>query len=355
MTMADSVKNILSRIGGCNRPLADELAKLPELGKFKTDSSRLALATLCRIYRFAPRRFDRVFSHMNAIGLPESRRYCTPLQALLWMLQDNKLRRSGRLLGLRIDDTGDDNGRLRPSPAASQHISLAGNNATGNGPAYTLIKILDAAWNGETALMSGTTIHGIINRIRDDEEEENYALLVKRRSDAQLQSYIMEDYLKKRQMFHEADWPIIETAIDRSRWKQFYTVADRLNSPALVSYYIDNYFSFRKTPASGVYFTFFESKAQCTDAAYFAQFMLRRAGYRTFMRSVKWSEDPWDGLHTGSGVILDDGGYLLVSNYTGINGISGPYHTVEDLDEKLACDRTLIGRKWGAYYPPRYY
>jgi hypothetical protein len=58
------------------------------------------------------------------------------------------------------------------------------------------------------------------------------------------------------------------------------------------------------------------------DAVYFAQFMLERTGYKTFMRSVKWDADPWDGLHTGPGIILGDGCYLLVYSYTGINSMS---------------------------------
>ena len=165
----------------------------------------------------------------------------------------------------------------------------------------------------------------------------------------------MDDFLKKREIFDVNDWQQIETAIDQSRWKTFHTVADRLNSPELVSYYINKKFSFRKIPASGVYFTFYDKKAQCTDAAYFAQFMLRRAGYKTFMRSVKWDDDPWDGLHTGAGIILEDGRYLLVSNYTGINSMSGPFSSLESLDQKLSCGRKIINRKWGAYYPPRYY
>lgn len=46
-------------------------------------------------------------------------------------------------------------------------------------------------------------------------------------------------------------------------------------------------FYFRKTPAGGAYFVFFNKRAHCTDTAYFTEFMLKRAGYDTFMRSVK--------------------------------------------------------------------
>lgn len=170
-------------------------------------------------------------------------------------------------------------------------------------------------------------------------------MLVKRHTDRQLQNYIMDDFQRKKEVFTFSDWETIEKAIEQSRWKLFYTVADRLNSPELISYYINKNFFFRKTPANGVFFTFFDKKTQCTDAAYFAQFMLDRAGYKTFMRSVKWDEDPWDGLHTGAGIILDDGRYLLISNYTGINSISGPFTDIESLDRKLSCDNKIIGCK----------
>jgi hypothetical protein len=73
------------------------------------------------------------------------------------------------------------------------------------------------------------------------------------------------------------------------------------------------------------------------------------------MRSVKWDEDPWDGLHTGAGIILDDGRYLIVSNYTGINSVSGPFSDIDNLDQALACNREIIHSQWGAYYPPRHY
>ena len=161
--------------------------------------------------------------------------------------------------------------------------------------------------------------------------------------------------MTKKEIFSVNDWKAIEKAVEQSRWKLFQTVADRLNSPELISYYMNKYFYFRKTPAHGVYFTFFQKTAQCTDAAYFAQFMLARAGYQTFMRSVKWDEDPWDGLHTGAGIILDDGRYQLVANYTGINSLSGPFADIDDMDQTLSCNRKIIGSKWGAYYPPRYY
>ena len=48
--------------------------------------------------------------------------------------------------------------------------------------------------------------------------------------------------------------------------------------------------------------------------------------------------------------------YQLVSNYTGVNAVTGgPYTDIDSLDEKLSGGRKLIHSKWGAYYPPRYF
>ena len=355
MKNTPSIKDGLSQIGRLNPHLADELAKIPEIRKGQTRSSRLALHTLLALYRLAPDRFDRMFACMDTIGLPAHRNFCTPLQALFWMVQDRRLEASGLLLGLNIVQTAGPDGGCRIGMRPDPDDGWTGTPSTGTGPAYTLEKVLDAAWNDETVLMLGPVIREIIQRLTTAAEAEEYAVLAKRHSTRQLQGYIMDDFLRKKEVFNTSDWGTIQTALKQSRWKRFYTVADRLNSPELISYYINNFFSFRKTPASGVYCTFFKKTAQCTGAAYFAQFMLKRAGYRTFLRSVKWDEDPWDGLHTGSGIILEDGRYLLVANYTGINAMDGPFDDIESLDRRLSCNRRIIGSKWGAYFPPRYF
>ncbi|MCG8619218.1 MAG: hypothetical protein MI802_23600 [Desulfobacterales bacterium] len=344
--MTPSIQKSLFKIGEMNRNLAKELGRLPELSEFKTDRSRNALENLRRIYVYSPDRFDSLFDAMDKEGLKAVRPFCTPLQGLFWMVQDGKLGRTGAILGLEISrnaKVGEDGGRelrfKRREPP----------------PDYSLAGILNDSWNGEAESALTRNIHLIINKIKTRAGTDEYAHLTGKRSRKQLAGYVMDDYLRQKEMFDAGDWDTIAKAVARSRWKCFYTVADRLNSPELINYYINRYFFFRKTPSSGVYFTFLEKKAQCTDAAYFTVFMLARAGYNTFIRSVKWDEDPWDGLHTGAGIILDNGTYLLVSNYTGINAISGPFDQVAALDRRIAGDRDIIHSQWGAYYPPRYF
>lgn len=342
--MSPTIKQSLTRIGEMNQNLASELRRLPELSVFETEDSRMALENLRRIYEFSPGRFNTLFNLMDAEGLKGSRKYCTPLQGLFWMIQDGKLDRTVALLGLRI--TCNEGIDYRPKLEAMPNDLV---------PEYRLSSILDEAWNGEAESKLSVNIQEIIDKIQTRSGVEEYALLKGRHSTQQLVGYVMDDYIKKKEMFDTQDWPTIQGALDQSRWKKFSTVADRLNSPEVINYYINRYFFFRKTPSSGVYFTFLDRKAQCTDAAYFTVFMLDRAGYKTFIRSVKWDENPWDGLHTGAGIILNNGSYLLVSNYTGINAISGPFEQVSAMDRKITGNRGIIHSQWGAYYPPRYY
>jgi len=83
-------KVILNQISSRNNLLAIELGKLPELQDGVTNREKQALETLLDLYQNNPRTFDDAFSQMYQIGLPEVRRYCSPLQALFWLLEANE-------------------------------------------------------------------------------------------------------------------------------------------------------------------------------------------------------------------------------------------------------------------------
>ena len=117
--------------------LADELAKLPEIRKLRTESSRLALSNLLKIYRFAPGEFDQMFNAMDKIGIPACRKYCSPLQALLWLIQDEKLSASGMLFGLEIEKITDEKGICRPHLISVLESPNGKTNSTGLDRHYT--------------------------------------------------------------------------------------------------------------------------------------------------------------------------------------------------------------------------
>lgn len=74
-----------------NPLLAVEMGKLPEIQDGISESESSALNRIADIYNTNPEHFDSVFKEMYKVGLPNVRRYCSPLQALFWMAEDGKL------------------------------------------------------------------------------------------------------------------------------------------------------------------------------------------------------------------------------------------------------------------------
>ena len=81
----DSFKEIIEN----NALLAKEIGKLPDIQDGISSDEMIALKRLDRIYNENPIHFDGYFDTMYQIGLPEVRKYCSPLQALFWLLQQN--------------------------------------------------------------------------------------------------------------------------------------------------------------------------------------------------------------------------------------------------------------------------
>ena len=141
MEYAISIDSNLINLGFLNRHLADEVAKLPEIRKFRTFSSCLALSNLIKIYQFSPDGFDRIFESMDEIGMPRYRNYCAPLQALFWLIQDEKISTFGRLLGLNINKRTDERGNCRPYLIPEREFKKVQDDSTMFGQNHTLDSI----------------------------------------------------------------------------------------------------------------------------------------------------------------------------------------------------------------------
>lgn len=83
----DSYTDSLKEIKESNALLAKEIGKLPDIHDGISSDEMMALKRLDRIYNENPIHFDEYFDKMYQIGLPEVRKYCSPLQALFWLLQ----------------------------------------------------------------------------------------------------------------------------------------------------------------------------------------------------------------------------------------------------------------------------
>jgi hypothetical protein len=143
---------------------------------------------------------------------------------------------SGKLLGLIVESRIDKNGNCRPHLISILESPKKKNDSTVFDQHDTFEKTLDVAWNDERLMMQRSNIQQVIKRNQTQAEVEEYALLLKRHDDLQLQNYTMDDYLRKRKIFDINDWQQIENPVDQSRWKLFNTVADRCNPPELISY-----------------------------------------------------------------------------------------------------------------------
>ncbi|MCJ7773634.1 MAG: hypothetical protein MUP22_10945, partial [Desulfobacterales bacterium] len=123
-----------------NNPLlAKEIKKLPELQDGLSDNDLVALERISELYEQNNELFDKVFLEMYEIGLPGVRRYCTPLQALFWLVQDNKM---------------------------DQAISILLN--------YSLSDMLDVAWNFDQPIFTDQNLKLIVSNIKDQKLREEY-------------------------------------------------------------------------------------------------------------------------------------------------------------------------------------
>jgi hypothetical protein len=73
-----------------NKILAEELGKLPEIQDGISEKDTVALEKIIELYNDDPVSFEAAFNEMFKIGIPKVRKYCTPLQALYWMIEDGK-------------------------------------------------------------------------------------------------------------------------------------------------------------------------------------------------------------------------------------------------------------------------
>ncbi len=75
-----------------NNPLlAKELGKIPEIQDGISDDDVMVLEEIVKLYRNNHKAFDKAFEQMYQVGKPEVRKYCSPLQAVYWLIEDGKI------------------------------------------------------------------------------------------------------------------------------------------------------------------------------------------------------------------------------------------------------------------------
>jgi len=210
----EPVQIAFQRLYALNHNLAIEIGRLPKFQDEVEENELLSLNRFTELIENITPEHEANLDLLLKVGLPEYRRYCTPLQAIMWLLEKK---------------------------SDKQPLQ------------YSLYELLDQSW----------------------------------------------DFSEK------------------SRWKDYKEVTDRLNSPELVNYYERVQFVYkskkgRKDANKGAPKKLFATKiGNCVDHSAFDAYCLKKGGYRTSIKNVHPSSR---GYHTvcvfkvnGNKYYLDNG------------------------------------------------
>ncbi len=81
----------LTELAQKNPLIVKELGKLPELQDGVSETDVNILRNIVKLYNNDPSNFEIVFNEMYKVGLPEVRKYCSPLQAVYWLIKNGKI------------------------------------------------------------------------------------------------------------------------------------------------------------------------------------------------------------------------------------------------------------------------
>jgi hypothetical protein len=290
-----AARKTLEEISLSNRLLAIELGKLPEFQQSIKDDDLDALKKLLSIYSTNQIDFDKFVDQIYYIGEPEIRRFNAPLQALFWLVKDEKL--------------GDINYIIRD---------------------FCLKELLEKSW----VLLHTEHLHRwrwrsiqarkLFDSCRDENLKRKIEVFFYKNRGAT--DYIIslaeqhpDGFAHKFQSFNN------DLLLQQKRWNNFKTVADRVNAPELVHYYILRNFNFAPNLPLKPEETFFKKSGDSHALALLGELFLKKNGYKTFIRNVRISESPCVTGHSGSGIVLENGKYLLVVDFPKGKQISGPF------------------------------
>lgn len=296
-----SARKILQEISLSNRSLAIELGKLPEFQQSIKDEDLDALKKFFSLYRTYQIDFDRFFEQIYFIGKPEIRSFNAPLQALFWLAKDEKI--------------GDITTIIRD---------------------FYLEELLEKSW----VLLHTEHLHRwqwrsiqarkLFDSCRDESLKRKIEVFFYKNRGAtdyiiSLGEQYPDRFAHKYQSFNN------NRLLHQARWNNFRTVVNRINSPELVHYYIVKNFIFEPNLSLKPEKTFFEKSGNSHALAFLGELLLKKNGYDTFIRKVKIVDSPCATEHSGSGIILENGKYLLVVDFPGGKQISGPFdlHTLD--------------------------
>ena len=294
--LAGSYSEKLNQLKYENPLLAEELKKLPELQDGISDAESKAIEKLLDLYFQETESFNSSFELMYQIGKPEVRKYCTPLQALFWMAEDNNI---------LIND----------------HVSE-----------YSLAKLLENAWK---QMFSNNQLLQIIEGTKS-ERIKNKIIQYNQNGDLEgATEYILRKYNNRPESFKMSAKQIIFNG--PPRWNDPKAIIDRLNAPELLDFYINRNIEYKfvigcvhRSPSRIIKYRY----GDCDDLAYFGKKALSKSGYDVFGRIVG---DRNISCHIGLVIRFEDESYVLAVDFRSDshNHMSGPYKTLLEVDQSL--------------------
>ena len=282
--------------------LIEETRQLPMIRDGLNAKDVAVLNDLAELINEDRKQFSDVFREMYQVGIPGKRDHNTPLETLCFLLEDGKYEDARTV----IDD-------------------------------YSIDHLLARGWFKERELLSGSDAERIVSHIKDTQKRENYRQLFHRVDNAQFLEYVKDDAgsnLFDKNIKYVLDE--ISSRKQRYRWKDFYIVALRLNSPKLTQYYVNSRFNYNfqknrvpQTPKE----TFQESNGVCRHFSTFVVHCLSKSGYDSGgykIRNVTASGIGWKG-HTVAAMknLLDEHYIIMDSNNP--REITGPFSSFTDI------------------------
>ena len=275
-----------------NKLLGTELTKLPELQDGVSESEIETLNRLLLIYRENKDNFDSVFEKMYETGLPGVRKYCTPLQALFWLVQKNQFHEFDSLL-----------------------------------QNYSLNRLFNLAWefNVSDTLLDDEQIETIIRGTKNKQIKKGYITTYSTAGAKKVSKHILYDFERKPSWFSSKAKRVLKSAIKgkNKNWDDFDTVIDRLNSPEIISYYgirqlgyvnWNTILGYREDHPvrSYAYHVFRTKTGDCVYISGFTIHCLQKAGFKSHF--WRWPTPggtyPWHMV----AVYYDDGKKMIIDN-----------------------------------------
>ncbi|BBO85568.1 hypothetical protein DSCO28_61340 [Desulfosarcina ovata subsp. sediminis] len=226
--------------------------------------------------------FDRIFQEMYAIGLPEDRKYCSTLQAFLWLFIDKN-----------YDEIED----------------LLYN--------YSTESLLYKAWVLENNMhyhrwcWRTQQAHALFHSCTDSDLKKKIVNYYKKNKGAV--DYIISMVEKVPEKFGHTYIAYESVLIkQQNRWNNHKIVYDRLNAPELIHFFIYNNYFYEPNEYSTPKKTFYSKYGNSKALAELGKLLLDKSGYKTFFITIKDESTLCRKEHAGTGIFDENGNYVLV-------------------------------------------